>query len=54
MLEKIDLSKTMDKKEYKKRMEVLEPKAAERIKKLQCSGHDCIRGIWRCRKGNTD
>lgn len=28
MLEKIDLSKTMDKKEYKKRMEVLEPRLA--------------------------
>ena len=28
MLEKIDLSKTLDKKEYKKRMDELEPKLA--------------------------
>lgn len=35
MLEKIDLSKTMDKKEYKKRMEVLEPKLARLQRELK-------------------
>ena len=35
MLEKIDLSKTMDKKEYKKRMEVLGPKLARLQRKLK-------------------
>lgn len=35
MLEKIDLSKTMDKKEYKKRMEVLKPKLARLQRELK-------------------
>lgn len=35
MLEKIDLSKTMDKKEYKKRMEVLGPKLARLQRELK-------------------
>lgn len=35
MLEKIDLSKTMDKKEYKKRMKVLEPKLARLQRELK-------------------
>ena len=35
MLEKIDLSKTMDKKEYKKRMEALEPKLARLQRELK-------------------
>ena len=35
MLEKIDLSKTMDKKEYKKRMEGLEPKLARLQRELK-------------------
>ena len=35
MLEKIDLSKTMDKKEYKKRMELLEPKLARLQRELK-------------------
>ena len=38
MLEKIDLSKTLDKKEYKKRMDELEPKLSLLQRELRTLG----------------
>ena len=57
MLEKIDLSKTMDKKEYKKRMEVLGPKLARLQRELKSCNIPVMivfEGFGGGRKGNAD